>query len=39
MTPAERARGLFAKFNMEGLLRADSAGRAAFYKEMTRSAR
>jgi HK97 family phage portal protein len=35
MTPAERARGLFAKFNMEGLLRADSAGRAAFYKEMT----
>jgi HK97 family phage portal protein len=26
MTPAERARGLFAEFNMEGLLRADSAG-------------
>jgi HK97 family phage portal protein len=35
MTPAERARGLFAEFNMEGLLRADSGGRATFYKEMT----
>lgn len=35
MTPAERSRGLFAKFNMEGLLRADSSGRATFYKEMT----
>jgi HK97 family phage portal protein len=35
MTPAERARGLFAKFNMEALLRGDSAGRAAFYRSMT----
>jgi HK97 family phage portal protein len=35
MTPAERSRGLFAKFNMEALLRGDSAGRAAFYRAMT----
>lgn len=32
ISPAERAAGLFAEFNLEGLLRADSAGRAAFYK-------
>jgi HK97 family phage portal protein len=31
MTDADRSRGLFAKFNMEGLLRGDSQGRAQFY--------
>jgi len=30
--PVDRADGLTAEFNLEGLLRADSAGRAAFYK-------
>jgi HK97 family phage portal protein len=35
LTPAERARGLFAEFNMETLLRGDSAGRARFYQVMT----
>jgi HK97 family phage portal protein len=33
MTPAERSR-YFVKFNVEGLLRADSAARAAFYSAM-----
>lgn len=33
LTPAERLR-YFAKFNVEGLLRADSAARAAFYSVM-----
>lgn len=33
LTPAERHR-FYAKFNVEGLLRADSAGRAAFYTAM-----
>lgn len=33
LTPAERSR-YYAKFNVEGLLRADSAGRAAFYTAM-----
>lgn len=33
MTPAERLR-YYAKFNVEGLLRADSAGRASFYSVM-----
>jgi len=33
LIPAEdRARGITAEFNLEGLLRADSAGRASFYK-------
>lgn len=32
ITPAERAAGLFAEFNVEGLLRADSAARATFYQ-------
>ena len=36
MTPAERASGLYFKFNLEGLLRGDSAGRARFYEIMTR---
>lgn len=31
LTPAERAQGLFAEFNVEGLLRGDSNGRAQFY--------
>lgn len=31
LTPVERAAGLVIEFNLEGLLRADSAGRAAFY--------
>jgi HK97 family phage portal protein len=35
LTPAERSAGYFASFNMEGLLRADSASRAAFYATMT----
>ncbi len=34
LTPAERARGLIIEFNLEGLLRGDSAGRAAFYQTM-----
>lgn len=33
LTPAERQR-FYPKFNVEGLLRADSAGRAAFYSAM-----
>lgn len=36
MTPAERAQGLFVEFNLEGLLRGDSAARARFYEIMTR---
>lgn len=36
ITPAERAQGLFAEFNIEGLLRGDSQGRASFYETMTR---
>lgn len=35
LTPADRARGVSIKFNLEGLLRGDSAGRASFYREMT----
>ena len=35
LTPVERARGLSVEFNLEGLLRGDSAGRAAFYTAMT----
>lgn len=31
----ERARGMSVQFNLEGLLRADSAGRASFYNTMT----
>ncbi|MCG7357146.1 phage portal protein [Roseomonas mucosa] len=31
LTPAERARGYFAEFSLQGFLRADAAGRAAFY--------
>jgi HK97 family phage portal protein len=35
LTPADRERGIVIEFNLEGLLRGDSAGRAAFYKNMT----
>jgi len=35
MTPADRAQGLAIEFNLEGLLRGDSAGRSAFYNTMT----
>lgn len=31
LTPEDRARGVMAEFNIEGLLRGDSASRAAFY--------
>lgn len=36
LTPAERLT-YFAEFNLEGLLRADSAGRAQFYSQMTQN--
>ena len=32
LTPAERARGVVIEFNLEGLLRGDSAARASFYQ-------
>lgn len=35
LTPADRAKGVSIKFNLEGLLRGDSSGRAKFYREMT----
>lgn len=35
LTPEDRAQGVSVAFNFEGLLRADSAGRAAFYQAMT----
>jgi len=35
MTPSDRAAGITVEFNLEGLLRADSAGRSAFYSTMT----
>lgn len=31
ITPADRSKGIYAELNFEGLLRADSAGRAALY--------
>lgn len=34
-TPADRTQGMRIEFNLEGLLRADSKGRSAFYREMT----
>lgn len=37
LTPAERSRGMFAEFNLEGLLRADSQGRAKFYDSALRN--
>lgn len=35
LTPAERARGVTIEFNLEGLLRGDSGGRASFYQIMS----
>lgn len=35
LTAADRARGVTIEFNLEGLLRGDSAGRASFYQVMT----
>lgn len=35
LTPEDRAAGITIEFNLEGLLRGDSTGRAAFYREMT----
>ncbi|MCW1431389.1 phage portal protein [Novosphingobium sp. JCM 18896] len=35
LTPADRAQGITLEFNLEGLLRADSQGRAQFYQTMT----
>jgi len=35
LTPLDRAAGIVIEFNLEGLLRADSSGRASFYREMT----
>lgn len=35
LTAADRARGVSIEFSLEGLLRADSAGRARFYQMMT----
>lgn len=37
ITPQERVRGLTAEFNLEGLLRADSTGRANFYDKALKS--
>lgn len=34
LTPAERARGLFWEFNIDGLLRGDSASRGEFYSKL-----
>lgn len=36
LTDQDRASGLVVEFNLEGLLRGDSTGRAAFYDKMTR---
>jgi HK97 family phage portal protein len=35
LTPQDRAAGVTIEFSLEGLLRADSAGRASFYQQMT----
>ncbi len=35
LTPQDRANGVTIEFNLEGLLRGDSAARAQFYREMT----
>lgn len=35
LTPFDRANGITVEFNLEGLLRGDSAARSAFYREMT----
>lgn len=35
LRPSDRAQGIAIEFNLEGLLRGDSSGRAAFYQTMT----
>ena len=35
LTPADKASGITVEFNLEGLLRGDSEGRASFYQTMT----
>ena len=35
LSPVDRARGISVRFNMDGLLRGDSAARASFYQTMT----
>lgn len=35
LTPQDRSAGVTIEFNLEGLLRGDSAARSAFYREMT----
>lgn len=37
LSPEERSRGMFAEFNLEGLLRADSKGRSEFYERALRN--
>jgi HK97 family phage portal protein len=37
LTAQQRAQGVYAKFNIEGLLRADSMARANFYRAMTQT--
>lgn len=37
LSPAERSRGMFGEFNLEGLLRADSLGRSRFYESALRN--
>lgn len=37
LTPADRAAGIVVEFNLEGLLRGDSEGRAAFYESGLRN--
>jgi HK97 family phage portal protein len=38
LSPQDRARGYYAKFSVEGLLRADSKSRAEFYDKMIKAA-
>lgn len=37
LTPQERSRGMYIKFNIEDLLRGDTVARANFYEKMTRN--
>jgi len=37
LTPAQRAKGIYLEHSLEGLLRADSAGRASYYSTMTQN--
>ncbi|RSK77896.1 phage portal protein [Pandoraea apista] len=36
-TPAEKAKGYYAEFSVEGLLRTDSAARSAYYSQLTQN--